>query len=346
MHKYLLLIIVAAFNLNFAQSLYIPANGGAARVLAMGKNPYITDPENMRNNPAWGNYYRNMFWVNYGTQEYSGQHGGINIECNNVFTLGVIYNRNCSSSTYPFTIDNLNIMYNRIGSSNYEVFASGTISDKVSIGAGFAVADINRAYADKKQYGINFGTVIRMQNKFYIDAAANINLPYSYRNREEEYKMSRFSLNFRGLYLLNENLFAVAQINYYKTDEEYPFELGTINDSWRTTDFNIGMAFHNSSYLVSGGFGLGSTSRKMFSSESNSYINITLGAEFYIGKYIIPRIGLDSKTIGSTFGLGNLDLGMGIHIYKFQLDGYYSYDLEYSGTSQYNGVYLSLSYKY
>lgn len=344
MYKYLWFIIAASFNLINAQSLYIPANGGYARVSAMGQNVYITDPENMRNNPAWGSYYRNMLWINYGTQPYSGQHAGVNIGCSNVFTLGVIYNRNSSSSVYPFTIDNLNLLYNRMGSTNYEVFTSGAISDNVSIGAGFAVADISRATVDKNQYGINIGTVIRMQNDFYIDAATNINLPHSFRIGDGENKMSQFSLSFRGLYLLDENLSAVAQVYYYKTVEEYPFSDCILDDNWKTTDFKVGMVFHNSSYLISGGFGLGSTSSKGYS--SSSYITLTLGAELYVSKYIIPRIGIDSKTINSMFGLGNLDLGLGINLYKFQLDGYYSYNLQYSGTSQYNGTYISLSYKY
>jgi len=344
MYKYLWLMIFAAFNLINAQALYIPDNGGAARVSAMGQNPYITDPENMRNNPAWGNYYRNMVWVNYGTQPYSGQHAGVNIGCNDVFTLGVIYNRNCSSSIYPLTIDNLNIMYSQINSSNYEVFTSVAVSDNVSMGAGFAVADINRADVSKKQYGINFGTIIKMQSDFYIDAAANINLPYSYDNGDIKNTISQFSLNFRGLYLLDKNLSVVAQLNYYKTIDEYPFEQYTVNYYWKTTDFKVGLVYRNDFYLISGGLGLGSSGSKSYS--LGSYTALILGAEFYISKYIIPRIGFDSKYTNLTFDLGNLDLGLGINIYKFQLDGFYSYNIHYAGASKYNGVYFSLSYKY
>lgn len=347
MKELLLLIMITGISLINAQSLYIPGNGGMARLSAIGQNPYVTDPENMRNNPAWGNYYRNVIWLNYGTESYSGEQVGVNVGCGDVLTIGGMYNRNCSESIYPFTIDNLNIIHKSQDCSNYEVFTSAVLSDMVVLGGGLAVADIAETQQSKKQYGVNIGTIIKVENNFIIDAATNINLPYSFGSGYEKYEYSRFNISFRGFYLINQKASFVTQVYYLRSNADYSLSNYAYSDYSTLTDFRAGMVYRGVSTLFSMGGGIGAYGGKYGS--SSTYGAINLGAEFYILKYVIARAGFDGRYFLNDIPFldySNVDVGFGVNISKFQLDGFYSYNLTREYANERFGAYFSLSYKY
>jgi len=348
MRKIFILIVLIAFNTIYPQSLFIPDNGGAARVSSLGQNPYITDPENMRNNPAWGSYYRNMVGINYGIQPNSGQHIGANIGCGDVFTIGAFYNRNSSGGIYPLTIDNLNVLHidENKNYSNYEIFTSAAITPAITLGGGFALADIADYDVNKKKYGLNLGAIIKVQENIIIDAAANMNLPYSFDYNTDKIEISRSSYNLRVFYLQSPKLTLVSQINHNKFNEDYTTDEYKTNIYIDYTEIKAGLIYKNDLALLSGGVGYSIVGTNNHLSADYAVINI--GAELYISKFFIPRIGYDGKYFTKTNPFqqwSNIDLGAGINIYKFQLDGFYSYDFKHKETSKYNGVYLSLSYK-
>lgn len=348
MYKVIWLIVFFGFSSVYTQSLYIPDNGGMARISALGANPFITDPENIRNNPAWGSYYKNSIWLNYGTQSYSGQHAGLNVAVSNNLTIGGFFNRNCSPSIYSLVIDNLNSyhLFTDLLSTNYEIFSSFMPAEMISVGLGLAAADINQPSNNNKQYGINMGTVIKVIDGFYVDAAANVNLPYTMYLIDVKYVISRVSLNLRGFCLLNQYFTLVFQFNHNKLNEDYSTPYYTANHYFSGSDFAAGIMYKNELCMIAGGVGHG-TEKSEYVKDIH-YTNLNLGAELYIWNIFIPRIGYNGKYYsGFMPGLkaDNLDAGLGIKVSKFQLDGYYSYDFKEKNPSKYNGVYFSLSYK-
>jgi hypothetical protein len=319
--------------------------------LALGQNPYITDPENIRNNPAWGSYYRNMAWVNYGLNKYSGQHIGVNLGIKKHFIAGGFLNWNSSPGTSLYSIDNLNVRnYNKEHYLNSEIFLCADVSPMFSFGAGVSVSGKKNKFEDYPKYGADAGVVVRPVDFLIVDAAYTIFPAYSY--PASDYPVDQItrkveSYNLRLFYLVSKEFTIVPQVNYNHYKEYYAYYYGKSRRYINYTEFKLGSSYKTASFLLSGGAGYSACTTNDYN--THNYSNINLGAEAYLNDYFTARIGYDGAygiNREPLFRHSDLSLGLGAAYCKVQIDGVLIYDFRNKEIPKYNGIYLSVSYKY
>ncbi len=80
----------------------VDRSGGYARILSLGNNPYVVDPEGIKINPAWASEYSDFIWGDIGSNGAGGAFGntsvgqffGGNFNLGNGITIGALLTRN------------------------------------------------------------------------------------------------------------------------------------------------------------------------------------------------------------------------------------------------------------
>ncbi len=201
----ILLLLSLFIPVSFAQG--VDRSGGYARILSLGNNPYVVDPEGIKINPAWASEYSDFIWGDIGSNagaafgnSSAGQFFGGNFDLGRGLTLGGMLTRNDFNSISIGRLDPLSIaglgvvnnLNNRIPgaaainlNNNLELLAAYKIG-KMSLGFGFAFASTtnqtsppqgNSTTSSASQIGINPGILVELTNRILLDVGASFIFP-------------------------------------------------------------------------------------------------------------------------------------------------------------------------
>lgn len=324
---YYRLLFVALFLVVFTEaqdSSYTFNTGGYARIIALGDSPYLVDPFNITDNPAWANLYQNLLFGDIGStktpfsNDGTGQFAAVNFRLNDKMTLGGILSRNdfngfAISTPDPLTkfnngiVDQIN---ERVGdplvelNNNFEIFSSYNFG-RTTVGAGFAFvtstteskpATRGRTKGKVSQYGVNIGFVSKIKNNHIIDVSATAIWPSASseppRVQPTEYSQSIYSVKGRFFVVANENLSFVPVIQLLTASGE-----AKIGDGQAVISTDL--VKHK---IISGGVGA--------NYKYDDFL-ITCGVGFRYMSVEIPAVaGLEPKLTDTYFSLPIWNLGL------------------------------------
>lgn len=199
----LFFILLFSFTLN-AQ---VDKSGGYARVLGLGNNPYVIDPEFIKVNPAWTSEYYHFLWGDIGAytgQPFSnlsgGQFIGVTFATCEHFTVGAMLTRNDFRSFSIATLDPMSFYGMGVVNSVNSIEGTGTVvplnnnvealvsyrERKFSIGLGVSYAATTNSTelasgqninGKASQFGINAGLLARFNRQMFLDFGLSYILP-------------------------------------------------------------------------------------------------------------------------------------------------------------------------
>lgn len=326
------LIIFVSLNLNAQQ---YDKSGGHARILSLGSNPYIIDPEFIKVNPAWAQEYDNFLWVDIGSKSASsadasdGQFAGVNVRLNSRWTLGgivTVKNSNPIMSISvidPFSI--VNQINNIIGASkvvelnnNFEALASYRF-DELTLGLGaayaYSVNNVNYASssnekADASQFGLNAGVLVKLKRNLLLDIGAGLILPAASYEPASGFKtklsQTILMIDARAFINLSERLAVVPIVRFQSVSGSLELH-GTSGDLQSVSNFLVGAGTNYSihRFLLAGGvyFNYNKITVPQITGASPQLIQSridfpvwNLGAEWHATRWLIARIGYSAGT--------------------------------------------------
>ena len=317
-------------------------SGGHARILSLGNNPYVIDPEFIKVNPAWASEYDNFIWMDIGSKSASaagasdGQFAGVNVRLNDRWTLGgivTVKNSNPIMSISvldPFSI--VNQINNIIGSNkvvelnnNFEALASYKF-DRITLGLGAAYsysqnnlnyASSSSVKANASQFGLNAGALIKLKRNLLLDVGASLILPgASYKpgsGFQTKLSQTIFLVNARAFINLSERL-AIVPILKLETVSGSVELNGTSGDLQSTSDIMVGAGtnYRVHRFLLAGGvyFNYNKVTVPQVPGVSPQLIQSridfpvwNLGAEWRATRWLIARIGYQAGTSSNDYEL-------------------------------------------
>jgi hypothetical protein len=314
--------------------------GGYARLTAMGDNPYIVDPDNMKLNPAYSSIYSDFIWGDIGSSNENptggyGQFAGINYGFNRYFTLGVLLTRNDFMPSYSIGALDSRGLVDLINSSesgaaivpldnNFEVLAS-LQSGNFVFGLGLAYAattnDIKPATGtgDKNsasQFGANLGIMGTLSSSFKFDAAVSIILPSATYQPgaagadKIDGSNTDLLVNARAFWRLSNKVSVVPNFGFYNST-------GTVKVGANSDDLpslmgilvGVGLHYQFGDILIAGGpsFMYQTETIKSVANIDPEIDNSTttfpgwnLGFEWYLTDWLIGRMGYVASTFSET----------------------------------------------
>ena len=201
--KMLFVLMFLLFVSYFVFAQEIKRTGGYARVVSMGNNPYLIDPEEIKVNPAWGFYYYDFLWGDIGSNtgpdfgnSSAGQFVGVNFAFNRNFTLGLMLTRNDFNTFSIGKLDPLADLGTGFGiirevpgavplNNNLEIFASFKSYNLIlGLGIAFAASKNNtqsilsgETDISASQLGINGGIIANFKRNLFLDAGLSVIFP-------------------------------------------------------------------------------------------------------------------------------------------------------------------------
>jgi hypothetical protein len=341
-YKVLLVFFILLFSfLSYAQDGGKDIRyGGYARLSAMGDNPYIVDPDNMKLNPAYSSIYSNFIWGDIGSSNENpaggyGQFAGINYGFNRYFTLGILLTRNDFMPSYSIGSLDSRGLVNQINSNvtgaaivpldnNFEVLASLQAGNYV-FGLALAYAATKNDYkpatgtGDKNsasQFGANLGIMGSISSNFKFDAAVSIILPSATyepgTTGADKIDASNTDLlvNARAFWRLSNKISLVPNVGFYNSS-------GTVKVGANSSDLSslmgilvgVGIHYQFGDILIAGGpsFLYQTETEKSVANVSPEIDNSTttfpgwnLGFEWYLTDWLIGRMGYVASTFSET----------------------------------------------
>jgi hypothetical protein len=307
--------------------------GGLARLISMGHNLYIEDPNDLKVNAAYGALYSNFIWGDIGNQKTrwgndgTSQFMGVNFNLNNAFTVGVILNRNDAIS--ELSISSIDPIYISLDSAllgfkpnnNFEVFSSYK-NDGLVFGLGLSylsagskndiiVNDYDRELSFT-QIGINAGIIFQLE-KAKIDAAVSFLFPSTERTTSEQTdkaSQTLIKIDTRAFIELNKSISIVPLVTFLTGSgkDESTYKSGG-SDGYDLPDhtqllIGAGVQFRNENFLFAGGpsyllvkateGAIENSSPELETSVSS--IQWNLGAEWYCTEWLTGRLGYKTLT--------------------------------------------------
>ncbi len=337
----LLALIVLVSSTSFAQDeVKCYRYGGFARLHAMGDNPYIIDPDNIKTNPAYSSMYSNFLWGDIGSsvgdpESGYGQFVGFNFGVTKELTLGLLMTRNDFNTYSIGLLDPYGIVYylnatetgpdiipmdnnlEFLGSYNFENFVVGLGIAYASTSNEFK-PDVGDGYTnDASQFGVNLGITSQFSSDFNFDAAFSLMMPSaSYEPGADsldtiEASTTFMLINARGFWKLNKKFTLVPIIAFYTASGERTSG-GESTDlpSMSGLSIGVGLTYKVGNVLISGG--------PSFAYETMTYAAIrdvqpemedsrvifpawNLGAEWYFTDWLIGRVGYVASTFSETY---------------------------------------------
>lgn len=286
---FLLVLIVFISSAAFAQDeVKCHRYGGFARLHAMGDNPYIIDPDNIKTNPAYSAMYPNFLWGDIGEPAYwdewydnpetgYGQFVGFNFAVNKELTLGILLTRNDFQTFSIGMLDPSGLLsefYTGVGpyltplDNNIELLGAYNLGN-VALGLGVAYASTSfeskpaTGTGDKKdasQIGFNLGAQGNLSPTFGFDAGFSmIMLSAAYEpgdtlNPEIDASNTMLLFNARGFLKLNNKFTLVPAFGFYSAS-------GEVEVNTEKTDlpsamgimFGVGLTYQVGNLIISGG---------------------------------------------------------------------------------------------
>lgn len=310
--------------------------GGFARLHAMGDNPYIIDPDNIKTNPAYASIYSNFLWGDIGSQSSSpddgfGQFAAFNFRANKDLTLGIMLTRNDFTSSAIASLDPgglASLINSAPGAAivspdnNIELLGSYKFGD-LALGVGVSYASTKNDFSpasgtgDKNsfsQFGVNLGVQGFLSPGLKFDLAASLLLPsanYEPATGDKIEGSSTYMLvNARGFLTLSSNFTLVPNLAFYNGS-------GSVSVGSQSTDLpsmmgltaGVGLTYRNGNLLISGGpaFTYESMTTPAVANSSPelkdsrmTFPGWNLGAEWYFTEWLVGRMGYVASTFSTT----------------------------------------------
>lgn len=322
----LLLVLFLVSQVSFAQKLEVKKEGGYARVVALGNNPYVIDPEFVKYNAAWGARYDNFVWGDIGGYNDQGQFLAANFRVSNNFTLGAMFARNDLNTLPFFAVSELDV-YGIVGNvpnainlnNNLEVFGTMTFGN-MNVGLGVAYASSGRTNTpatgneteiSASQIGVNLGILAEFTRNMALDLGVNLIMPSASNDpggnaAVTEIGQTIISANGRLFLGFSDRFRLVPTVGFAMAS-------GTVdanNQSVDLTAFNnlfigVGIEYKVGDFLFIGGpgFGYSSSSAPEVQNQSPELVNSTssfpiwnLGAEWEALEWLVARVGWTGAT--------------------------------------------------
>lgn len=268
--------------------------GGFARIKAMGESPFLNDPTDLMQNPAWGNIYNNILFGDLGQTIANnfgsggvGQYLSVNFNLTNNFTLGATLSKKDFQSALSIaTLDPFGIVNetnNALGTSalvnmdnNWTIMSSYNFSGHI-LGFGFSYASTSAETkpangggikADANQLGLNLGYLGKLSPNLKLDLSAVLLFPGTTfenpQSSETKFSQSVLSIRGRGFFRVNSNFTIVPFARLLKTSGSA--DLGDATGV-TTTDllsvlginFGAGVQYKTDNFLFTGGPSFGIT---------------------------------------------------------------------------------------
>ncbi|MGE5436680.1 MAG: outer membrane beta-barrel protein [Syntrophothermus sp.] len=322
----LLLIVFLVSHVSFAQKFEVKKEGGYARVVALGYNPYVVDPEFVKYNAAWGSKYDNFVWGDIGGYNDQGQFLAANFRVTNTFTLGAMFARNDLNTLPFFAISQLDV-FNLVGNvpntvnlnNNLELFGTFTFGN-TNLGIGVSYASSGRTNTpatggettvSASQIGINAGILTEFSKNTVLDLGVDFILPSA--SNEPVAPITKTEIS-QTIIAANARLF-MGFSDRFKIIPTVGFGMatGSLDANNRSTDltaFNnlfvgVGFEYKTGDFLFVGGpgFDYRSSSEPAVQNVSPEIVNSVssfpiwnLGAEWKAIDWLVARIGWTGST--------------------------------------------------
>lgn len=302
MCRKLLYIFISILCIPFSiHSQDIERTGGYARFLSMGSNPYIIDPEAIKVNPAWGNYYYNFLWGDIGSNAgtdfgnlSNGQFAGVNFALNKNFTLGMLLTRNDFNTFSIGKLDPLANLGDGFGvlhevpgavalNNNLEIFSSLKMRNLI-LGLGVAYAaskkdtkltNVGETNITASQLGINGGIIANFKNNLLLDAGISFIFPSASNeppapDTKTTASQTIIGINARLFWRYSEKLRFVPAFYFINAtgSQELNGQSGDLN-SLTSVGFGFGIEYSIGDFLLVGGPGFNSNSWRIPSIPNN-----------------------------------------------------------------------------
>lgn len=312
--------------------------GGFARLYSMGDNPYIVDPDNIRNNPAYSSVYSNFLWGDIGSsvadpESGSGQFAGFNYSINNDFTLGILLTRNDFGSSSIGSLDPTNtvglVNSEDAGANivpmdnNTEILGAYSFGNYV-LGLGLSYAATTNDFRpasgtedqnSASQFGVNLGLIGNLSSDFKFDAAFTLLLPTATYEPAVGDKIEASNTlilaNARGFWKLNNKISFVPDVVFYNATGSFDIGAQSV-DLPSSTGIRIGVGFtyRYENLLISGGpafayetmtFPAIADAQPELEDSRTTFPSWNLGAEWYFTDWLVGRAGYVASTFSTTF---------------------------------------------
>ncbi len=290
----ILILLSLIVPLNFAQG--VDRSGGYARILSLGNNPYVVDPEGIKLNPAWASEYSNFIWGDIGSNtgaafgnSSAGQFFGGNFDLGRGLTVGAMLTRNDFNSISigrldPFSIAGIGVvnLINQVpGASaialnnNLELLGAYK-KGKMTLGFGFAFASTssetsppqgNSTTSSASQIGLNPGILIELNSRILLDFGASFIFPSAKyepaAGNTAKVSETIIGLNGRAFFKYSNKIRFIPSLVFLT--QSGSGDNGTIStDLPSNTAFalGIGVEYTSGDFLLVGGPGLATISSK------------------------------------------------------------------------------------
>lgn len=282
-----ILIVLISFSTLTSQTF--DRSGGYARVMSLGYNPYVVDPEFIKYNPAWTGMYKNFVWGDFGGSSFgpyasSGQFVGFNFGITDNLTLGAMLTRDDFMSVFDamynfgsigrldpgFLVPQINSIVGA-GSvvplnNNIEVLGSFRVG-QIIIGAGISYAastnELKPAVGGTQtgsasQIGFNAGLLMELSRKFTLDASVMFMSPSASfepaTGTKTELSQTFIGAQGRLFWKFNNNVSFVPAVKFYSAS-------GTVDAGGKSSDLNsitllnagFGIQYRNDDFMLVGG---------------------------------------------------------------------------------------------
>ncbi|HZW38996.1 MAG TPA: hypothetical protein VFF33_06850 [Ignavibacteriaceae bacterium] len=322
----LLLIVFLVSHVSFAQKFEVKKEGGYARVVALGYNPYVVDPEFVKYNAAWGSKYDNLVWGDIGGYGDQGQFLAANFKVTNSFTLGAMFARNDLNTLPFFAISDLDV-YGLVGNvpntitlnNNLELFGTFELGN-MNLGIGVSYASNGRTNTpatggettiSASQLGVNVGILAELTRTMALDLGVSLIMPKASNEPPAPTTTTEIS---QTIIAANGRLFLGFSDKFRMIPTVgFAMATGSFDANNRSTDltaFNnlfigVGFEYKTGDFLFVGGpgFGHSSSSDPEVQNVSPEIVNTVssfpiwnLGAEWNALDWLIARIGWTGST--------------------------------------------------
>jgi hypothetical protein len=338
--RYFALAATVLFLFTSVNAQNVDRSGGYARVLSLGNNPYVVDPEGIKVNPAWASEYYNFLWGDIGSNSgaafgnsSAGQFAGFNFRLADGFTLGALLTANDFNSISIARLDPFGIVGQLNGivgpgtvvplNNNLEAIASFKLGSSMALGLGVAYAASknettpatgNGTVGKASQLGINAGILANFTRSLMLDLGVSIMMPSASfepaTGNATEVSQSIIAANGRVFFRYNNNVRFVPTVGFLTSS-------GTIDAGGTSTDapsvmavgFGFGLEYSTGDFLIVGGPALAS-----LSTTTPAVANVTpelstsafvfpvwnLGGEWNATDWLIARVGYTAFTGNTT----------------------------------------------
>jgi hypothetical protein len=273
----------------------VKRTGGYARVVSLGNNPYIIDPEAIKVNPAWAYYYYDFLWGDIGSNAgdnfgnaSSGQFAGVNFAFSKNITLGLMLTRNDFNT---FSIGKLDPLagygpgFSAIQAvpgaiplnNNVEIFSSLKLNNFIfGLGVAFAVSKNNTKQPNvgetdiaASQAGLNGGIIYSFARDLMLDAGVSFIFPSASNEPPApgvkiSASQTLIGINARLFWRYSPKVRFVPA--FYFINGNGSQEVGNLSgdlNSLTSIGFGIGVEYTVGDFLLVGGPGINSNSWKI-----------------------------------------------------------------------------------